>query len=59
MQIPSNMVLETQVFSGAYICEAMGVWGVISAAQSWVKSFAGLAVARFFVDFVGPRGNRS
>ncbi|KAG6354345.1 hypothetical protein INS49_004362 [Diaporthe citri] len=30
----------------------MGVWGVISASQTVVRDFAGLATARFFIGFV-------
>lgn len=52
MQIPSNMILGKIKLPGVYICCAMAVWGVISAAQTVVKTFAGLAVARFFIGFV-------
>lgn len=52
MQIPSNMMLGRLKLPGVYICLAMAVWGIISAAQTVVRSFAGLAVARFFIGFV-------
>ncbi|KAJ3533060.1 hypothetical protein NM208_g8155 [Fusarium decemcellulare] len=52
MQIPSNMMLGRLKLPGVYICMAMAVWGVISAAQTVVHSFAGLAIARFFIGFV-------
>ncbi|KAL4795789.1 major facilitator superfamily domain-containing protein [Aspergillus venezuelensis] len=52
MQVPSNMVLGKLKWPGVYICAAMGVWGVISAAQAAVAGFAGLMVARFMVGFV-------
>ncbi|KAL4899823.1 hypothetical protein BDW74DRAFT_188855 [Aspergillus multicolor] len=52
MQVPSNMLLGKLKWPAAYICAAMGVWGVISAAQAAVSSFAGLMIARFMVGFV-------
>ncbi|KAM0549207.1 hypothetical protein ACHAPJ_009516 [Fusarium lateritium] len=52
MQIPSNMIIGRIKLPGVYICVAMAVWGVISAAQTKVHNFAGLAVARFFIGFV-------
>lgn len=52
MQVPSNMMLGKVKWPGVYICAAMGVWGVISAAQTAVHDFAGLAAARFFIGFV-------
>lgn len=52
MQVPSNMILGKLKWPAVYICGAMGVWGVISAAQAAVHSFAGLMVARFMVRFV-------
>ncbi|KAM6512383.1 hypothetical protein FSOLCH5_010097 [Fusarium solani] len=52
MQIPSNMMLGRLKLSGVYIYLAMAVWGFISAAQTVISSFAGLAVARFFIGFV-------
>ncbi|RSL99970.1 hypothetical protein CDV31_011951 [Fusarium ambrosium] len=52
MQIPSNMMLGRLKLPGVYICLAMAVWGIISAAQIVFSNFAGLAVARFFIGFV-------
>ncbi|KAL0934746.1 fungal specific transcription factor domain protein [Colletotrichum truncatum] len=52
MQIPSNMIIGKIKLPGVYICGAMAVWGIISAAQTVVKTFASLAVARFFIGFV-------
>lgn len=52
MQVPSNMILGKLRWPAVYICGAMGVWGVISAAQAAVHNFAGLMVARFMVGFV-------
>ncbi|KAF7551471.1 hypothetical protein G7Z17_g4978 [Cylindrodendrum hubeiense] len=52
MQIPSNMMLGKIKLPGIYICSAMAVWGVISASQTVVKNFPGLAVCRFFIGFV-------
>ncbi|KAI3391063.1 hypothetical protein diail_8068 [Diaporthe ilicicola] len=52
MQVPSNMMLGKVKWPGVYICVAMGVWGVISAAQTVVHNFAGLAIARFFIGLV-------
>lgn len=46
------MMLGKLKWPGVYICAAMGVWGVISAAQAVVQDFAGLAIARFFIGFV-------
>lgn len=51
-QIPSNMALGKIKWPGVYICSAMTVWGIISAAQTAVQSFAGLAVCRFFIGLV-------
>ncbi|KAF9690875.1 hypothetical protein EKO04_010933 [Ascochyta lentis] len=51
-QIPSNMALGKIKWPGVYICSAMAVWGVISAAQTEVQSFAGLAICRFFIGLV-------
>ncbi|RSL64126.1 hypothetical protein CEP53_004215 [Fusarium sp. AF-6] len=47
MQIPSNMMLGRLKLPGVYICLAMAVWGIISAAQTVVSSSAGLAVYAF------------
>jgi uncharacterized membrane protein len=52
MQIPSNMMLGRLKLPGVYIYLAMAVWGFTSAAQTVISSFAGLAVARFFIGFV-------
>ncbi|KAL4933181.1 major facilitator superfamily domain-containing protein [Aspergillus undulatus] len=52
MQIPSNMIPGKLKWPAVYICAAMGIWGVISAAQAAVTNFAGLMVARFMVGFV-------
>ncbi|KAJ4233240.1 hypothetical protein NW759_002020 [Fusarium solani] len=52
MQIPSNMMLGRLKLPGVYIYLAMAVWGFTSAAQTVTSSFAGLAVARFFIGFV-------
>ncbi|KAF4967222.1 hypothetical protein FSARC_5201 [Fusarium sarcochroum] len=52
MQIPSNMIIGRIKLPGVYICAAMAVWGAISAAQTKVHNFAGLAIARFFIGFV-------
>ncbi|VUC27780.1 unnamed protein product [Clonostachys rosea] len=52
MQIPSNMLLGKLSLPGVYICAAMAVWGIISAAQTAVHNFVGLAIARFFIGFV-------
>lgn len=46
------MMLGKVKWPGVYICAAMGLWGVISAAQTVVHDFAGLATARFFIGFV-------
>lgn len=52
MQIPSNMILGKLKYPGAYLCSALALWGVVSAAQTVVKDFASLAAARFCVGFV-------
>lgn len=52
MQVPSNMILGKLKWPAVYICGAMGVWGVISAAQAAVTNFTDLMVARFMVGFV-------
>ncbi|KAI8313844.1 hypothetical protein K4K61_006470 [Colletotrichum sp. SAR11_59] len=52
MQIPSNMIIGKIKLPGVYICCAMSLWGIVTAAQTVVKSFASLAVARFAVGFV-------
>lgn len=52
MQVPSNMVLGKVKWPGVYVCTAMGIWGVISAVQTVVHNFIGLAIARFCVGFV-------
>ncbi|KAI8225857.1 putative transcriptional regulatory protein [Colletotrichum sp. SAR 10_86] len=52
MQIPSNMIIGKIKLPGVYICCAMSLWGIVTAAQTVVKSFASLAVARFSVGFV-------
>lgn len=46
------MMLGKLKWPGVYICAAMGVWGVISAAQAVAQDFAALAIARFFIGFV-------
>lgn len=46
------MMLGKVKWPGIYICTAMGVWGVVSAAQTMVQDFTGLAIARFFIGFV-------
>ncbi|KAI8184753.1 putative transcriptional regulatory protein [Colletotrichum sp. SAR 10_77] len=52
MQIPSNMIIGKIKLPGVYICCAMSLWGIVTAAQTVVKSFASLAIARFAVGFV-------
>lgn len=52
MQVPSNMILGKLKYPGVYICSALAIWGVVSAAQTAVKDFAGLAASRFFIGFV-------
>ncbi|KAL6360628.1 hypothetical protein LRP88_06335 [Fusarium phalaenopsidis] len=49
---PSDMMLGRLKLPGVYICLAMVVWGIVSAAQIVISSFAGLAMARFFIGFV-------
>ncbi|KAJ4359377.1 hypothetical protein N0V95_002207 [Ascochyta clinopodiicola] len=46
------MALGKIKWPGVYICSAMAVWGIISAAQTGVQNFAGLAVCRFFIGLV-------
>lgn len=46
------MIIGKIKYPGIYICAAMAVWGIISASQTVVQSFAGLAVARFMIGFV-------
>lgn len=48
MQLPSNLLL-TRLRPSIYLGSVMAVWGVISAAQAGVHSYAGLVVARFFL----------
>ncbi|KAJ5998414.1 hypothetical protein N7451_006224 [Penicillium sp. IBT 35674x] len=51
MQLPSNLLL-TQIRPSLFLGIAMAIWGVISACQAAVQSFAGLVVTRFFLGFV-------
>lgn len=46
------MMLGKFKWPGVYICTAMCIWGVISAAQTVVHDFTSLAIARFFIGFV-------
>ncbi|OKL61998.1 hypothetical protein UA08_02917 [Talaromyces atroroseus] len=52
MQIPSNMIASKIKNPGAYICIAMGVWGVICSCTAAAQNFSGLVVARFFLGVV-------
>ncbi|CAK7238089.1 hypothetical protein SEUCBS140593_010316 [Sporothrix eucalyptigena] len=52
LQVPSNMILGKITRPLWYICGAMCVWGVVSATQSAVHSYAGLVVTRFFIGLV-------
>ncbi|OQV11025.1 hypothetical protein CLAIMM_14931 [Cladophialophora immunda] len=52
MMVPSNMVIGKIKFPGAYVCTAMALWGIISAAQTVVHTFSTLAVCRFFIGMV-------
>ncbi|KAJ7693332.1 major facilitator superfamily domain-containing protein [Mycena rosella] len=50
--VPSNILLGKISRPATYICGAMAVWGVVSAATGAVHSFAGLLLCRFFLGFV-------
>ncbi|KAJ7772736.1 major facilitator superfamily domain-containing protein [Mycena maculata] len=52
MQVPSNILVGKISRPGTYICAAMAVWGVVSAATGAVQSFVGLLLCRFFLGFV-------
>ncbi|KAJ7141442.1 retrograde regulation protein 2 [Mycena epipterygia] len=52
MQVPSNILVGKISRPATYICAAMAVWGVVSAATGAVQSFVGLLLCRFFLGFV-------
>ncbi|KAJ7497627.1 major facilitator superfamily domain-containing protein [Mycena latifolia] len=52
MQVPSNILVGKMGRPGMYICGAMAIWGVVSAATGAVKGFVGLLLCRFFLGFV-------
>ncbi|KAJ7187888.1 putative pantothenate transporter [Mycena filopes] len=52
MQVPSNILVGKISRPGTYICGAMAVWGVVSAATGAVQGFVGLLLCRFFLGFV-------
>ncbi|KAJ7451728.1 major facilitator superfamily domain-containing protein [Mycena galericulata] len=52
MQVPSNILVGKISRPGTYICTAMAIWGVVSAATGAVHSFVGLLLCRFFLGFV-------
>ncbi|KAJ7899080.1 major facilitator superfamily domain-containing protein [Mycena leptocephala] len=52
MQVPSNILVGKISRPATYICGAMAVWGVVSAATGAVQSFVGLLLCRFFLGFV-------
>ncbi|KAJ6625817.1 putative pantothenate transporter [Mycena sp. CBHHK59/15] len=52
MQVPSNILVGKISHPAIYICTAMAVWGVVSAATGAVNSFVGLLLCRFFLGFV-------
>ncbi|KAJ7130825.1 nicotinamide mononucleotide permease [Mycena crocata] len=52
MQVPSNILVGKISRPATYICAAMGVWGVVSAATGAVQNFVGLLLCRFFLGFV-------
>ncbi|KAJ7824668.1 putative pantothenate transporter [Mycena olivaceomarginata] len=52
MQVPSNILVGKISMPATYICAAMAVWGVVSAATGAVQSFVGLLMCRFCLGFV-------
>ncbi|KAJ6476025.1 major facilitator superfamily domain-containing protein [Mycena vitilis] len=52
MQVPSNVLVGKIKWPATYICAAMAVWGVVSAATGAANNFAGLLLCRFFLGFV-------
>ncbi|KAF8896934.1 putative pantothenate transporter [Mucidula mucida] len=52
MQVPSTIIVGKINRPAVYICLAMALWGVISAATGAVHNFSGLVVCRFFLGFV-------
>ncbi|KAK7000700.1 putative pantothenate transporter [Favolaschia claudopus] len=52
MQVPSNILVGKITMPATYICAAMAIWGVVSAATGAVQSFTGLLLCRFFLGFV-------
>ncbi|KAJ7282885.1 major facilitator superfamily domain-containing protein [Mycena rebaudengoi] len=52
MQVPSNILVGKIKYPAIYLCGAMAVWGVVSAATGAVQNFVGLLLCRFFLGFV-------